>query len=245
MHCCRLLVALLLFAFSCSPKDEVSPEPDVPKSPIKGTVVTLAECDLTKLDPGGVRITVSDSATGKTVATATSDQTGAYALTDIPAGTYHFVFEKAGFGTYKIFNRKHSVAKPDSVYRVQLAKEQYGVARINGLIVAHSGENLAVAGALTRPDGCWAHQGIVYFDDEPTVAYNNYKFVSSFDLSTTKSTPLSRIYALGLKPGQTIYYTAYIEQLHSIPYYDPTHGVAIRPNVDFGSKTETSFITLH
>jgi hypothetical protein len=62
-------------------------------------------------------------------------------------------------------------------------------------------------------------------------------------MSSVKYVPFDRIGPLGLKPGQTIYYTAYIEQRQSVSYFDPNYGVWIRPNIDFGSKTAVfSFI---
>ncbi len=245
MHCFRISALLLLFAFSCSPNDD---GPDAPKgpvtSPIKGSVITLAECDFTKLDPGGVQVTATDSVSGKTVATVVTDPTGAYRLDNLPAGTYHLAYEKAGFGTYKLFSRKHVVTTPDSIPPVQLVKEKNGVGTIVRVTAGTAGEYLTVGGVVDWRVPCWATRAVVYFDDEPTVDYNNYKLAEEIYMSSVKYVPFDRIGPLGLKPGQTIYYTAYIEQRQSVSYFDPNYGVWIRPNIDFGSKTAVFSFTL-
>jgi hypothetical protein len=237
-----LLLLPLFIASSCG--EGGAPGPAVPGSPIKGTVITLAECDFTKLDPGGVQITVTDSASGKTVATAVTDPAGAYTVQAVPDGTYNLSFEKEGFGTYKLFSRKHSAAKLDSIRQVQLARQKFGIGKIQAMVVTSDGERLAAGGAMDRPGVCWTTQAVIYFDDEPTVDYNNYKFGIAFDQSSIHYVRLSNIYARGLKPGQTLYYVGYIEQLHSIPYFDPTFGVSIRPNIDFATKTAVFETTL-
>jgi hypothetical protein len=240
----RIIALLLFLAISCTKKDEVPPTIEQPKSAIKGTLITLADCSMDKLDASGVIITATDSVNGKVVATAVSDPTGTYTLKDIPTGTYTLTFEKQDFGTYKIYNRKHVVTKLDSISLVQLTKKKTGIGKIESLQVSPYGDKLAAGGVLNRQEDCWTAQCIIYFDDQPTVDYNNYQFVSSFDRSSIQYIPLKNIYALGLKSGQTIYYTAYIEQLHSVPYFDPNFGVKIRPNIDFPSKTAISSFTL-
>jgi hypothetical protein len=196
------------------------------------------------MDASGVQITLTDSASSKTIASTVSDQQGLYTLENIPEGTYNLFFEKDGFGFYKLFHRKHSAAQVDSVYNVQLAKEEYGIGSIKTISVNGYGDKLAVGGQIDRSKECLAVIGVIYFDTEPTVSHHQYKFTSGIEsMYTIHYIPLKDIYAKGLQPGQTIYYTSYIVQGHSLPFFDPSFGVKIRSNIDMASQTPVySFI---
>ena len=102
MKTTHILISLILLlgCLSCS-EDDPQPEP-LTKAYITGQV-KLFDNFTSPLDNADMTVRID----GQDIA-AKTDAEGKFTLPDLPFGTYNLVYEKPGYGTYKIFGLIHS-----------------------------------------------------------------------------------------------------------------------------------------
>lgn len=103
----KILLSLCSFAavcllFSCT-KDPNWPPGHTKKGIITGKVIVYDSTGTALTDHSGVIVTI-DSLGLKD----TTDVSGQYNFSRVPAGTYNFSYSKAGYGTYRILRQQHA-----------------------------------------------------------------------------------------------------------------------------------------
>jgi hypothetical protein len=120
--CCLIAVYSL---FSCTKEGEQGP-PGPPgdtgvyvplKGDIRGNVIVYDSLGRALADYSGVIVTIDS-----TDLADTTDASGAYSFSQVPAGRYNFSYSKEGYGTYRIIRQLH----PGGAQPTQLADADVG-----------------------------------------------------------------------------------------------------------------------
>jgi hypothetical protein len=204
--------------------------------------VNLYDEGTTPIDGSNMTVTVEN--TNHTIA-AITDMNGAFTLLDVPFGTHTIVYEKTGFGTYKLFDFQHK--KSESAISNAPSLGKVSTTQITGLEANLTGDYVIIS-ITTNPAGSNGNTRYIryFLSTDSTVSNENYTYFSPIFASriNPKEITISKndLINAGFASGQTIYINAYGDSFWSNEYEDPVLGRTIFPNLNTGITSSTSFI---
>jgi hypothetical protein len=235
-----LAIGLLLLATACSKDDD--PEPAPTTAPITGTVALYDEAT-TAVEKNGMTVTVEGS-----TLKATTAADGKFTINDVPFGNKTLVFEKAGYGTHRVFNVDHK------------SNNGLGTVLTNTVSLGRSSSTsiTALSGAAAAGDY------LINPTTSPAASNGAPKYVRLFfhnasTVSNTVYTRFSEAYTIRINPGNitltktflnglgfasgsTIYVRAYGESFFSNAYTDPTLTRDVFPNLNNSSAAAIAIV---
>lgn len=120
--CCFIAVYSLSSCTKDAPQGPPGPPGDTGvyaplKGDIRGKVIVYDSTGTALTDHSGVIVTIDSTGLADT-----TDASGAYSFSQVPAGRYNFSYSKAGYGTYRIIRQLH----PGGAQITQLANADVG-----------------------------------------------------------------------------------------------------------------------
>jgi len=243
----------LLGCISCSDDDPQSENQPVEKANIKGQVKLFDE-GLTQLGNSDMTVRIN----GLDIS-AKTDAEGKYTLADVPFGTYDLIYEKAGYGTYKMNNVTHSAyynygqGKDMDVEMVSLGK--ISPTRVTGLSVELIGYELQLT-VLTDPTVSEGNEQYVRFYwsnskaqvDDVTTNGNSRISLIVHSNPETFTIPLGDFlneqnwWGDETLSGTEIFVKVFGESYYDNRYYDDHLGKSVHPNLQPSSVDAVSFV---
>lgn len=223
-----LAIGLFLLATACSKDDDPAPDPTV--APITGTVALYDEGTSTA-ERNGMTVTVDGS-----TLRATTAADGKFTINDVPFGTKTLVFEKAGYGTYRVFNVDHrSNSGLGTVLTNTISLGRSSTTTITDLTGAASGGDYVVNPTTAPAASNGAPKYVrLFFHTANTVSNTVYtRFSEAYTIRINPGNiTLTKTFlnGLGFASGSTIYVRAYGESFFSNNYTDPSLSREVFPN---------------
>ncbi len=164
-----------------------------------------------------------------------TDPSGGYRIEDIPIGNYNLVFEKPGFGTFKLTGV--NIFGDGGVTIPELPLGQISTTAITSIVDSIAGEDIfftievSPAGTPQAPRyvrfflhnlGNVGPENFTSFSNTLTVESNQFVFAVN----------QAELIDVGFQVGQTVYIRAYGESFYSNEYDDSTLGRRVFPNVN-------------
>ena len=241
MHKLKIyFVMLFLFSFFVSCTDTVAP---VLTGSISGFVSLYEETGAQIKDKAGVKVHIE----GRNNFAYTNTE-GRYSLENVEAGIFNIVFEKAGFGIYKIIAREFVGGGEAYLYSVGLTKlPTFNVASIIINTNPNSFPYLWMNGNLSDARNYY-RVVVIFFGKSEEVSNDpqKYLYVTSFnaypDSSSYSYSLWDKQYLIqsGFNSGETVYVAAYSSSEYW-GIYDPITGREIFYNVGT-SPVKSSFV---
>lgn len=235
-----LLVAVFGFV-SCNNDDDMNDEATYAN--ISGAVILYDE-GVNKTDNSGMTVKTEGSGT---VFSALTNADGKFNIKDVPFGNYTLVFEKAGFGTFKKFDVKHTSADSPAILTETPSLGQKSTTQITGLTVNNSGGEIVIS-ATTNPAGNAGNRRYIrfFYSKSSTVSAESYTSVSQgmisqinpYALTLSKST----LNGMGFASGTTVYVKVYGDSFWSNEYTVPQKETKVFPNLNTVSANAVSFV---
>lgn len=239
-HAIVLLLAVIGFV-SCNNDDEMNDEATFAN--ISGTVILYDE-GTNKTDNAGMTVKTEGSGA---VITSLTDAGGKFTLKDVPFGNYTLVFEKAGYGTFKKFDIKHTSADSPAILTETPSLGQKSTTQITALTVNNSGGEIVIS-ATTSPAGNAGNRRYIrfFYSKSSTVSAESYTYVSQgmvsqinpYTLTLSKST----LTGMGFASGTTVYVKVYGDSFWSNEYAVPQKEAKVFPNLNTVSANAVSFV---
>lgn len=238
-----LSIYIFLIVVSCSKKSDTSPTAPVNAS-ISGQVALYNDGSTLLANSG---MTVSLDNTFPLYSSVTNGN-GMYSIPQVPFGNSTLVFEKAGYGTYKIFNINHAYNNGAGTVLSTLASlGKISTTAVTGLTAIVSSGNVTV-GITSIPGGTDASPRYLrlFLSFRTGVSHTNYQ--TAFDLIISKTNTVEKILTkaelntLGFASGSTVYVRAYGDSFWSNSYEDPLAVRTIFPNLNLSTVAAASFI---
>lgn len=238
------MLVVLLAVLTCSCSKDDNPEPTPTTASISGSVNLYDEA-ITAADNSGMTVTVEGSSPSLKATTGTD---GKFKITNVPFGNKVLVFEKAGYGTYKIFNIDHK--SNNGLGTTLTAAPSLG--RISTTTITALSSALVAGDMVVSPTTSpGASNGIpryvrLFFHTANTVSNTVYTRYS--DNYTVRINPgnitLTKTYlnGLGFASGSTVYVRAYGDSFWSNNYTDPTLNRDVFPNQNATSAAAIAFV---
>lgn len=244
---------LLLGCISCSDDDSQPETRSLSKADIRGQVQLWDE-GLTPLGNAEMTIRID----GLNIS-AKTDAEGKFTLPDVPFGTYDLVYEKAGYGTFKMNNIAHSEyynygqGTDMDIEMVNLG--QVSPTRVTGLSVELVGYDLLLT-VTTDPVGSKGNEQYVRFywadskarvDDVSTNGNPRISLIVDSNPQTF-SIPLKDFldeqdwWGLDGWSGEELFVKVFGESYYDNRYYDDQLGKSVHPNLQPSSVDAVSFI---
>jgi len=235
-----LFVASLALLTACGKDDEPTPDPTT--APISGTVALYDEAT-TAADKSGMTVTVEG-----TTLKATTAADGKFAIANVPFGNKNLVFEKAGYGTFKVFNIDHKLNNGSGT----LLTNTYSLGKLSTTTITDLDGTPGTGEYLINPTTSPAASNgspkyvRLFFHTANTVSNTVYTKYS--DAYTVRINPgnitLTKTFLnnLGFTSGSTIYVRAYGESFWSNNYTDPTLTRDVFPNQNATSAAAIAIV---
>lgn len=176
---------------------------------------------------------------------AITDSQGNFTISDIPFGFYTLVYQKSGYGTFKIFDVEHDssltpISKTPSLGKVSSTE-------VTGLS-ALTNDSEVVISITTDPAGSNSNTRYVryFLSVDSDVSQTNYHYYSPG--LTSRINPYETILSsndlaeAGFLSGQMVYVKAFGDSFWSNEYYNPDLDQKAFPNVNTSSATAVSFV---
>ncbi|WP_276390080.1 carboxypeptidase-like regulatory domain-containing protein [Eudoraea chungangensis] len=235
-----LSLILILGFTSCSDSEDSTPDP-VTSANIIGSV-NLYDEGTSQIDNSGMTVKLED-----TSFSATTDVQGDFTLTNVPFGTYTIIYEKAGFGTYKKFDLKHSNTSSSTIITETPSIGQMSSTEITNIAVTSNTSNIIIS-ATTNPAGSNGNTRYVryFLSENADVSNENYNFYSQglisqinpYDINLSQDDLISA----GFTTGQTIHIKVYGDSFWSNEYNNPNLQIKVFPNLNMTSTSSVSFV---
>lgn len=233
----------ILVSASCK-KDETTPE-SITKANITGSVKLFDESK-TELNGDGMTISIDES---DPIISTISNTDGTFTFENIEFGSYDLVYNRTGFGTYKIFGIIHSEGACGCSTTIAETPSlgMKSTTRINSLSTNTSGQDVTISLSSTPASSTDIPRYIrLFLSTESTVSYKYYtSYTETYEI---KSEPadiiltMSDLNELGFIKGTRVYMVAYGDSYHSNEYLDPYQNKTIFPNINTKSPSPVSFI---
>jgi hypothetical protein len=241
-----LLPGIFFLALSCSKNEDNNPAPPAAptNAPISGEVILYDEATLA-VDKSGM--TVSLDSTFPPYKSVTGAD-GKFFITLIPFGNRTLVFEKAGYGTYKLFNINHAYNNGVGTILTTIPSlGRISTTTVTGLAASVT-SGIATISVTTNPAGSnTASKYIrIFLNSRTAVSNTNYQKV--LEIAVAQANPFDKTFTkaelntLGFASGTTVYVRAYGDSYHSNSYDDPVAGRTIFPNLNPATTAAASFI---
>lgn len=237
-----ILILLSMLLISCGSDDENISEPET-SSNIIG-FVTLYDESINQVDNSGMSVRIEELTQNNI---AITDTEGEFTFEDVPFGKYNLVYEKSGYGTYKLFDLEHSNTGGSTVIEVARSLGQKSSTSVTNLTV-NTSDSLITIEVITDPVANVGNTKYIrfFFSRQPNVSSENYDSV--METLVVQITPYSlnlneeSLDALGYQSGETVYVKCYGESFWGNNYNDPELGRDVFPNVNLNSAAAVSFI---
>ncbi|MCK5782164.1 MAG: carboxypeptidase regulatory-like domain-containing protein, partial [Flavobacteriales bacterium] len=206
--------------------------------------VSLYDDGINKLDNSGMKVYVDGA---EDIFSATTDSEGNFTIKDVTLGTYGIVYEKEGYGTYKIYNVKLEKAGESVSIEKIPSLGKLSTTKVTSLSSRIEGEDVMLTYDTDPAGNSNAPRYIRYFfDDEAGVTSSTYKHHTV--VYEIKDSPHERWFStenlkdLGFKSGETVYVKVCGDSFWSNDYDEPSFGIRLFPNLNMTSADEVSFV---
>jgi hypothetical protein len=240
-----LFVNIYLLAMACSKKDGNPSTPSTPvDAPVSGEVILYDEATQA-VDKSGMKVSVDSTFPPSSSVT---EANGRFYIPFIAFGKKTLVFEKAGYGTYKMFNISHANNNgAGTVLTTIPSLGKLSSTAITGLTATVS-SGIVTVSATSNPGGNNSSPKYIrlFLNARPAVSNTNYEKV--FDAFVARINPFEKTFtkaelnAWGFSSGTTVYVRAYGDSFWSNSYDDPVIGRTIFPNLNISAVAAASFI---
>lgn len=237
-----ILIFLSMLLMSCGSEDKNISEPETSANIIGS--VNLYDESINKVDNSGMSVRIEGLAHNNMTLT---DAEGNFTFEDVPFGKYNLVYEKSGYGTYKLFDLEHSNTGNSTVIEEAKSLGQISSTSVTNLTV-NASENQITIEVTTDPVANIGNTKYIrfFFSSQPNVSSENYDSV--METLIVQITPYA-LYLdaqsfdeLGYQGGETVYVKCYGESFWGNNYTDQELGREIFPNVNPNSAIAASFI---
>lgn len=237
------LPAIVLMATSCK-KEAVSNIPTAGK--LSGTVQTWDDKLNNTTDRSGVTVTI----TNLTNVSAVTDANGRYSFENIAFDLYDLSFNKAGYGTFKVFGVSHTSNNSSTELPLvglgRTSTTSVTALSVNGNTI--NGEPGVTFNYDISPAPSTASRAFVRYFLGTTASVSNSNYVAFTDvlnfsnLSNVTGFTQSQLLGWGFTSGQTVYAKMYGDSFKSNEYTVPNTGITIFPNINPVSAPPVSFV---
>lgn len=236
------VLALLLGLVACN-RNSDDPDPSPTGGKIQGAV-TLFDDRTGQLDDSGMRVTVEGTTP---LRQATTSASGNYLLENVPTGRYTLVFEKAGYGTFRLFDVDHNATGTTQVGVVP-ALGQISATQITALSAAPLGPVIGVSTTTSPAAAGGANRRIVRYFLHTANTVSGSAYTAYTQALQIGITPYQKIFtreelnSFGFPSGSTVWVRAYGESFNTNEYDDPGTGRRVFPNLNQTSAAAVSFV---
>ncbi len=241
-----LLLIILLLSLSCNKSDDNTPAPPTSpaNAPVSGEVILYDEATLA-VDKSGMTVSVDSTFPPYKYVTGTD---GKFIIPLIPFGNRTLVFEKAGYGTFKLFNINHAYNNGTGTILTTIPSlGRISSTTVTGLATSVS-SGIATISVTTNPGGNNATPRYIRIFLNSRSAVSNTNFQKVLEIAVARSNPYEKtltraeLNTLGFASGSTVYVRVYGDSFYSNNYDDPVAGRTIFPNLNPTTTAAASFI---
>lgn len=239
-----LYLIVLVFA-ACNKSDYVPAKGggSGTKNKIIGNVVLYD--DLTNKVPSFDSMTVHlDGTTFSTV----TDSSGKYSFKDVPLGSYTVVYEKPGYGTFKLdtFNLVQNITDTPAIIPPKILGQLSTTAVID-MFPSIEGDFIKIVATIDPPGNSSTARGIRFFyGNDSLITKENFSAFSPVygvkSANATERIDKTDFYSMGFSAGDTVYVKVYGDAFFSNDYIDVPSAKRIFPNLNTNSSSPKSFI---
>lgn len=236
-----VLVGLILFN-SCKKDETADPEPAA-KANIIGSV-NLYDEGTVQLDQSNMTVTLEALSP---MISATTDGNGEFTLVDVPFGVYNIVYEKSGFGTYKLINLEHKNTGSSTVITVAPSLGQKSTTEVTNISTSTNGDTVKISFTTVPSANVGNTRYQRYFlsansnVDNENYLYSSPNFGKQITPGETRILK-NELLNHGFTSGQTVYIKIYGDSFWSNDYDDPDLGRRVFPNLNTNSANAVSFM---
>ncbi len=232
-----LLITLLILG--CS-HDDKSPKTNI-ITDIVGHV-NLYDASTNEVDHSGMTISISKS---DPLISTTTDASGKFTLEKVPEGTYDLIYEKSGYGTYKVFDVEHKNDVVTFIEKTPSLGQKSSTSVTNFTISSIDEERIFQV--ATNPQSSINSPVYIrlFFGTDETVSNSNYISYSeglSIQINPSEIKYSTLQLSASLQSGTTVYVKAYGESYFSNQYTDPELNKEIFPNLNANTVDAVSFV---
>jgi len=243
-----VIIALALFflVISCGKDDDglSQPPPNPVDAPISGQVMLYDE-SVVEADKNGMTVTVDSTSLPQKAVTGAD---GKFFIPYIGFGNRILIFEKPGYGTFKLINVVHNYNNGvGTVISPTPALGKISTTTIAVLTASASASSVAI-NVTTSPAGNINAPKYVRLFLHSRTGVSNILYQKALDILIANTNPLEKVLtkaelnALGFASGTTLYVRAYGESFYSNNYDDPVSGRMVYPNLNLTTVAAASFI---
>ena len=239
-----LFTFLTAIFFSCKKSETTTQPPAVVTAPVSG-VVKLFDDGTTALDNSGMSVSVENSSP---ILTGITASTGKYIIANVFYGSTNIIFEKPGYGTFKIFGIDHK----SNAGAGSIIADTTKLGKISGTAITE----LSTAATVSSVD--------VILKTNPASGSSSPKYVRLFlhvrntvsssvyleftDIKMIQGNPATitfsktELLGMGFTSGATVYVKAYGDSFWSNVYAEPGTSRSVFPNLNLTTVNAASFI---
>jgi hypothetical protein len=236
---------LMVLVLSCKKNDNTTSTPTNPTTASLGGEVILYDEAKNLLDKSGMTVSLDSTYPPYSSVTNTSGQ---YVIPQVPFGNRTLVFEKSGYGTFKIFNIIHAYNNGNgTLVDTVPSLGKISSTQVTAVTTAAS-PTAATITITTNPGGSSTTSRYVriFLNSRPSVSNTNYqKVLALYEVKANpsdKTLTKAELNTLGFASGSTVYLRVYGDSFYSNNYDDPVIGRTIFPNLNATTVAITSFI---
>ena len=200
-----------------------------------------------RLPDAGMRVYIENSVP-LTLSEAITDSNGQFVLNNIPIGTFHLVYEKEGYGTYKSIHTRSAVNTASTIFfDVTPSLGKISSTRITDLQLETRGDSILLH-ITTDPPGFASRLRYVrlLFSTDSNIDHQHFE---SFTAPTgiginpfTKFISMALLRNLGFQSGQTVYIRAYGDSYFTNEYFNYATRESILPNLNADAAPAVSLV---
>ncbi len=237
---------LLLFTFSCSKKESSPIVPPVSsiEAPIYGEVMLYDESTL-EVEKNGM--TVSVDSTSPPLKSVTGPD-GKFFIPYIGFGKKALIFEKPGYGTFKLYGINHAYNNGTGTLITPIPSlGKLSTTTVTGLSAAVAANAVTIS-VITSPAANNNAPKYLRIFLSTRSAVSNSIFQKALETVVVKMSPSDKtltkaeLNTLGFTSGSTVYARVYGDSFWSNSYDDPIAGRTVFPNLNPATVTAVSFI---
>lgn len=245
----KIVIIALGFFFlfnSCGKDDSGSNQPPTNPvdAPISGQVMLYDE-SVAEADKSGMTVTVDSTSPPQKAVTGAD---GKFVIPYIGFGNKILIFEKPGYGTYKLINVVHNYNNGSgTVITTVPSLGKISNTSVVGLGISASAASVTIT-VTTSPAGTSNIPKYVRLFLNSRAGVSNVLYQKALDIVVANTNPIDKILtkaelnALGFASGTTLYIRAYGESFHSNNYDDPVSGRMVYPNLNLTTVAAASII---
>ncbi len=232
---------MIALVASCNEDDSESTTPPTPAimGSIEGSVALYDE-GMEEEPNDGLSVT---AIFGTSEYTGTTNAEGDYTIEDVPAGTYRLEFEKAGYGTFKIFDVNHDPVDGSTFISETPSLGQLSTTEVDSLWAEVDSINQEITFfAEISPNPGPSNQRYVRFFFQREGAVNPVSADALTDIIMADSDPFeitftrANFVSLGFDPGEEVRVQLYGESFFSNSYYEEVLDTWFFPNLNYVSN---------